>query len=454
MAAFSDSVRFLATAGGTSDFVYSSTVQGYNGPADANVVSGLKYKLRAESADLSQWEVFEGVANLTGGVWTFPRTTVLFNSAKTGTQSPGQSGAGTKISFSAAPQVAIVALAEDLLSIEQGNTFSTAQRTQGRANLGAAINELQNVSFAVSAASGALTIALKDANGNDPTSTTPIALSFRNASLTASPNTPTILEVTAATSIVLPSTSTCGFASATAGRLWICGWNDGGTFRLGVFKASTASALFALVENGVGSSLQITTGSTSAGQHYTSAAAVTSRAFRILGYVDWSASGMTAGTWTITNLNSIVTFGPGIPLPGRSLQTQTFVMPSTSQSSTTSASFVATNTTVNIALGNAADIVRVKAFGTIRNTTASENTDVTLARGGTAIGAFTAARQDLAAANCWWPTSLCALDLPNSVSQQTYAVYFRNGAGGTSQWCNPPNATGNMGYIEADEIMG
>jgi hypothetical protein len=309
MAAFLDVCRFVPTAGGTTDWTFSAAVTGYQSPTAAGAVNGRLYKYRAESADLSQWEIGEGAYN--SGTGVFARTTVLFNSA----------GSTAKINFTLTPQVAIVALKEDLISVEEANSFTAAQRTHGRANLGAAINELQNVSFAISAASGALTIALKDANGNDPTSSTPIALSFRNASLTASPNTPTVLEVTAASSVVVPSTSTLGFTSAQAGRLWITGWNDGGTFRLGVFNASDSNHIYPLAEDGVASSLQVVAAGNSAGQHYTAGAAVTSKSFRILGFVDWNASGVaTAGTWTTTNLNSIVTFGPGIKKPGDLVQ--------------------------------------------------------------------------------------------------------------------------------------
>src|SRR6202035_4001896 len=126
MAAFLDGCRFNPTAGGTTDWTYSSVVPGYQSPAAANAVSGRLYKYRAESADLSQWELGEGAYNSTSG--TFARTTVLFNS----------SGTTTKISFSSAPQVAIVALKEDLISIEEANAFSPAQQAQARSNLYAA----------------------------------------------------------------------------------------------------------------------------------------------------------------------------------------------------------------------------------------------------------------------------------------------------------------------------
>src|SRR4029077_2003300 len=60
------------------------------------------YSYRAESPDLTQWEVGTGTYNTTTGVLT--RAAVLFNSL--GTQA--------KVSFTLAPQIALVALAEDL----------------------------------------------------------------------------------------------------------------------------------------------------------------------------------------------------------------------------------------------------------------------------------------------------------------------------------------------------
>lgn len=108
-APWTDACRFVPTAGGTANWTYSAAVLGYNSPSLAAAINGLSYTFRAESADLTQWEIASGVYN--SGTGVFARTTVLYNSSGTGTL---QSGAGTKISFNAAPQVAIVALTSDL----------------------------------------------------------------------------------------------------------------------------------------------------------------------------------------------------------------------------------------------------------------------------------------------------------------------------------------------------
>lgn len=109
-----DVCRFIPTAGGTTDWTYSSAVTGYQSPTAAGAVNGATYSYRAESADLTQWEVGTGAYN--SGTGVFARTAVLFNS----------SGTTSKISFSAAPQVAIVALAEDLLPIASVGPFTNS----------------------------------------------------------------------------------------------------------------------------------------------------------------------------------------------------------------------------------------------------------------------------------------------------------------------------------------
>jgi hypothetical protein len=127
MAAFLDVCRFNPAAGGTSDWTYASAVTGYQSPAAAGAVNGRLYKYRAESTDLSQWEVGEGAYSTSTGV--LARTSVLFNSA----------GTTSKINFGTVPQVAIVALKEDLISVEEANGFTAAQRAQARSNISAVL---------------------------------------------------------------------------------------------------------------------------------------------------------------------------------------------------------------------------------------------------------------------------------------------------------------------------
>lgn len=136
---FLDVCRFNPTLGGTTDWTYSSAVTGYQSPSAAGAVNGAIYSYRAESTNLVDWEIGFGAYN--SGTGVFSRTTVLFNSL----------GTTAKISFGAAPQVAIVALAEDLLSFNAAMSLTAAQQQQGRANIGAescgVVNRLRNSSL-------------------------------------------------------------------------------------------------------------------------------------------------------------------------------------------------------------------------------------------------------------------------------------------------------------------
>jgi hypothetical protein len=127
MADFITNCGFVPTAGGTTDWTYSSAVGGYQSPSAAQAVNGAIYVVRAQSADLTQWEYSVGAYNSSTGV--FARTTVLYNSSGTGTK---QGGAGTKISFTAAPAlVAVVALAEELLQAHTATPRGRLTLTSG-----------------------------------------------------------------------------------------------------------------------------------------------------------------------------------------------------------------------------------------------------------------------------------------------------------------------------------
>jgi hypothetical protein len=87
------------------------------------------------------------------------------------------------------------------------------------------------------------------------------------------------------------------------------GFNDAGTFRLGVINCSTASAVYPLAEAGLQSSTG-GNGGNSPGAFYTGTG-VSGRPFRILGYMEWSSGLTTAGAWA-SGPTAIQLFGPGI----------------------------------------------------------------------------------------------------------------------------------------------
>jgi len=123
MAAWLDNVKFNPTAGGTTDFTFSSVVQGYQTMTAAGAVTGTAYRYFAISADLTQWELGVGLSTGSG----ITRVTVLYNSL----------GTTAKVNFTNPPIVSIVAVKEDLISIEEANSFTAKQKAQARANISA-----------------------------------------------------------------------------------------------------------------------------------------------------------------------------------------------------------------------------------------------------------------------------------------------------------------------------
>jgi len=101
VAQFADVVRYIPTAGGTTNWTFAAAVTGYQSPAAAGVVNGATYRYRAESGDLTQWELGFGTYNTGTGVLT---RAVTANNL----------GTTALINFSSVPQVAFVVLAADL----------------------------------------------------------------------------------------------------------------------------------------------------------------------------------------------------------------------------------------------------------------------------------------------------------------------------------------------------
>jgi hypothetical protein len=172
-----------------------------------------------------------------------------------------------------------------------------------------------NLGLAASVGSSALTVALKDAEGNDPSAASPVIIPFPN--VTSATGTPSYLTVTAATSIVISSGSTMGFTSGVIGKLWIVGFNDGGTFRLGLVNCLSGTSIMALRDGIYSSTAEGGAGAADSAQVIYTGTAVTSKAMAILGYLE--ATEATAGTWaTAPSLLKVRSMGD--PLPGDVMQ--------------------------------------------------------------------------------------------------------------------------------------
>lgn len=150
--------------------------------------------------------------------------------------------------------------------------------------------DLRNVGLANSVAASALTVALKGADGNNPSSTNPVEITFRNA--TAATGTPVTRTVTAALSVVVSSGSTLGHTSGANHYIYVYAIDNAGTVELAVSSSriDEGSVQSTTAEGGAG-------GADSPATLY-STTARTDVAIRLLGRL--KSNQTTAGTWAAT----------------------------------------------------------------------------------------------------------------------------------------------------------
>lgn len=171
-------------------------------------------------------------------------------------------------------------------------------KTDGSGNLGWAspsgvadtnrsVFTLENCSISATVGSNALTVALKDSAGNDPSVGSPVVIGFR--STTATDSAYVIRTVTSALSVVISSGSSLGTSNGVQANLKVYAIDNAGTVVLGVINGglNEESVQSSTAEGGAGAA-------DSAGVLYTTAAQ-TSKAVR--GIANILVTEATAGTW-------------------------------------------------------------------------------------------------------------------------------------------------------------
>jgi hypothetical protein len=243
-----------------------------------------------------------------------------------------------------------------------------------------------NLQINASVAGNALTISLKDANGNDPSASSPIIY------VISSGGNSVPRAVTGPLSITIPNGATIGTVSAQASRLWV-GLFDNSV--LGVYDSLSGMSIKSWDETSSTVGTAISAGATSAQTWYT-ASGVTA-AFRIIGFVE--SNQPVAGVWTVAP-SKIQLFGPGIRKPGDVIQDINAAIGASD--STSSTTFVAgTNNRITLSVQGAPNVIRVEASGTMASTAQSVATTpggsiAQLSRGTTAnSGLFGSKLQEL-----------------------------------------------------------
>jgi hypothetical protein len=120
--------------------------------------------------------------------------------------------------------------------------FTAASKSAAAAALliGHKAGAMDNLGLSVTMAANAATIALKGADGNDPSTDNPVFLTFRSA--TAGTGTPTKIAITAATSLTIPSGAKLGTVANIPSRIWVVAINNAGTVELAAVNCVSLSS--------------------------------------------------------------------------------------------------------------------------------------------------------------------------------------------------------------------
>lgn len=322
-----------------------------------------------------------------------------------------------------------------------------------------------NLQINASISASALTVSLKDRNGNDPSASSPILTAFRDP--TATGGDPVQRAVTSALSITAPTGASFGTNSSNVPfRLWVLLFDNGGTPVLGLYQSTIGATLPGSIrsidESAPTSGTAIGAGSTTATVFYTNGT-VTSKAFRIIGYLDFSTGQTTAGTW-VTAPDKIQLFGPGVRKPGDRVQlnrtetnasaTGTTVIPldNTIPQNTEGDQYLSRAITPNAA----ANVLKVRSIGLYSSSVAGAGFTVALFRDATAA-AIAATAHAIASGNQVDTIAIDKQVLAASISSTTFTLRAGNVSVGTTTF-NGSAGTQLFGgvaasYIEVEEIM-
>lgn len=153
---------------------------------------------------------------------------------------------------------------------------------------------VNNVGLTITMAANAATIALKGADGNDPSGSNTCTIGIRSGTITL--GTVNQRTVQAALSTVISSGSTGGTVSGQISRIWIAGIDVGGVIELAWYQSVSGTNIKNFDEGGViSTTAEGGAGAADSAQTWYSTTARASVAFTILGYFESTQN--VAGTW-------------------------------------------------------------------------------------------------------------------------------------------------------------
>ena len=430
--------RMTTATTGTGTITLGVAVSGYLTFALAGVANG----------NVVFYGIKDGASSEAGyGTYTSSGTTLTRNIIKS-------TNSNTAITLSGSAEVYITAIAAD-----------GGDLLPGFANPLRGFDTPINLQLNASVASSLLTVAVKGNNGSDPSNSNPVLVPLRDA--TAANGDPVWVAITAALSINTNATgASLGSANGVPFRLWVVLFNNGGTPVLALWQSVTGgaspTAVAPLNETAVASSTAMSGSATSAGTFYTpNGTTVASKAFRILGYVEYASGLTTAGTYASAP-TTIQLFGPGVKKPGDLVQ---MAYATTNTGSSITAGSYATGApdsgapVASITPSATPNLVEAMAFGSIHMANAATNEPACqLFRGpsgavNTAIGVPIGMNFGATSSNVEMPIALFALDAPGTTTTQQYTVRTKNVAGSAASGFGPTNFGTPTALVCAKEIM-
>ncbi len=191
------------------------------------------------------------------------------------------------------------------------NTSAVAVGSSSLTSSAQGYNAALNLRINASIAGNALTVAIKGTNGSDPSGTNPVLIGFRDATLATGDMIVDSLQ--SALSFTINSGNTMGASSGGVPfRLWVYALDNAGTVALALINCSNQSSVCtedSLQNTGAG-----TTGGSSADVFYSNASALSGKAVRLLGYLEFAAGLTTAGTWNALP-TQVQLYGPAVNRP-------------------------------------------------------------------------------------------------------------------------------------------
>jgi len=177
---------------------------------------------------------------------------------------------------------------------------------------GIAAFALENIGLVATVGSKALTVALKGADGNNPSATNIARIAFRDETLAT--GTPNVRTITGALAIILSSGSTLGFTAAEAGRLYVWAIDNAGTVELALSRTADifpeGNLISTTAEGGAGAADSVSV--------MYSTTARSNVACRCIGYIEIT-TGAVPGEWDNAP-TKIQVMGPGVRRTGDIVQ--------------------------------------------------------------------------------------------------------------------------------------